>query len=120
MKHRIRAKTIGLVFLSALFVINTNVSAQDPTSSPSPSPSPEVAVTKPATPPAAAPAPTPETDFWKREQMTGDWGGDRLRLKEEGLEIELSLTQFYQGVADGGFFLNALSKQTVYVLPVRS
>jgi porin len=34
--------------------------------------------------------------------MTGDWGGDRLRLKEEGLEIDLSLTQFYQGVAAGG------------------
>jgi porin len=34
--------------------------------------------------------------------MTGDWGGDRLRLKEEGLEIDVSLTQFYQGVAAGG------------------
>jgi porin len=34
--------------------------------------------------------------------MTGDWGGDRLRLKAEGLELEFSLTQFYQGVADGG------------------
>jgi porin len=102
MKRRIRAKTIGLLFLSALFVINSNVRAQDPASSPSPSPSPEVVATKPATPPTAAAAPTPETDFWKREQMTGDWGGDRLRLKEEGLEIELSLTQFYQGVAAGG------------------
>src|SRR6185295_14759318 len=51
---------------------------------------------------AAAAAPTPETDFWKREQMTGDWGGDRLRLKEECLEIDVSLTQFYQGVVKGG------------------
>jgi hypothetical protein len=34
--------------------------------------------------------------------MTGDWGGDRVRLKEKGFEIELSLTQFYQGIADGG------------------
>jgi len=99
MKRRIRAKTIGLLFLSALFVINSSVRAQDPT--PTPTPSPEVA-TQPTTPPAAAAAPTPETDFWKREQMTGDWGGDRLRLKAEGLEIEVSLTQFYQGVADGG------------------
>ena len=97
MKHRIRAKAIGLLFLSALFVINNSVHAQDPISSPTPSPA-----TRPASPPAPAAAPTPETDFWKREQMTGDWGGDRLRLKEEGLEIDLSLTQFYQGVADGG------------------
>jgi len=102
MKHRIRTETMGLLFLSALFVINSSVRAQDPASSPSPSPSPEVANTQRATTPAAAPAPTPETDFWKREQMTGDWGGDRLRWKEKGFEIELSLTQFYQGVADGG------------------
>jgi hypothetical protein len=54
MKHRIRAKTIGLLFLSALFAINSNVSAQDPTS---PTPSPEVVATQPATPPAAAAAP---------------------------------------------------------------
>ena len=100
MKHRITAKTIGLLFLSALFVVNSSVRAQDP--APSPTPSPEVVATQPATPPAAAAAPTPETDFWKREQMTGDWDGDRLRYKEEGLEIELSLTQFYQGVASGG------------------
>lgn len=97
MKHKVAIQ--GLVFLS-LFVINSSVRAQDPASSPSPSPSPEVVATQPATPPAAAP--TPETDFWKREQMTGDWDGDRLRWKEKGLEIELSLTQFYQGVADGG------------------
>ena len=56
MKHRITAKTIGLLFLSALFVINSSARAQDPASSPSPSPSPEVA-TQPATPAAAAAAP---------------------------------------------------------------
>ena len=48
MKHRIRAKTIGLLFLSAPFVINSSVRAQDPT----PTPSPEVVATQPATPPA--------------------------------------------------------------------
>lgn len=100
MNHRVRAEIISLFFLCALFAISSNVYAQDPAASPSPTP--ESAVTKPAPPPAAAPAPTPETDFWKREKMTGDWAGDRLRLKEEGLEIELSLTQFYQGVASGG------------------
>ena len=98
MKHQISAQIIGLLFASALFAINSSVRAQEPT----PSPSPEVAATKPAAPAAAAAAPTPETDFWKREKMTGDWGRDRSRLHEEGLDIDVSLTQFYQGVAAGG------------------
>jgi porin len=100
MKYPITVKTIGLLFLSALFAATNSVRAQEPTSSPSPSP--EVAATKPAAPAAAAPAPTPETDFWKREQLTGDWSGDRLRLKQEGLELEGRFTQFYQGIAAGG------------------
>ncbi len=98
MNHRLRLKTSGLFFCFALFAIGNGVRAQDP--EPSPSPSPETAATKPAA--APAPAPTPETEFWKRAELTGDWGGDRLRLKEEGFEMEFSLTQFYQGVAAGG------------------
>lgn len=93
-----RAKLIGLILVSAFFAFNSGVRAQDP----APSPSPESAAPKPEPAAAAAPTPTPETEFWTREKLTGDWGGDRLRLKDEGLEIELSLTQFYQGVADGG------------------
>ena len=40
--------------------------------------------------------------FWCREDLTGDWWGKRTGLAENGIAIESSLTQFYQGVASGG------------------
>lgn len=120
MKYLIQVRLVGLLFLSALFAISSSVRAQGPSSSPSPlqevarakanevtaaKPS-EVVATKPAEPaaaaPAQAPAPTPETEFWKREQLTGDWGGDRTRLQNEGLTLEGRFTQFVQGIAKGG------------------
>jgi hypothetical protein len=55
-----------------------------------------------ATPPVAKPEPMPEPDFWRREEMTGDWGGTRSRLENKGFEMEFGLTQFFQGVAAGG------------------
>lgn len=100
MNHRGSVNILSLLFLCTLVPINSSVQAQDP--SPSPSPSPAVAATKPAAPPAAAPAPTPETDFWKREQLTGDWGGDRSRWKEGGVELVFKQSNFVQGVASGG------------------
>lgn len=51
--------------------------------------------------PQATPAPAPE-DWRTREELTGDWGGTRSRWKEKGVEMEFKLTQFYQGVAEGG------------------
>ena len=99
MNPRGSVNILGLLFLWALVPINSGVRAQDPT--PSPSPSREVAATKPAQP-APAVAPTPETDFWKREQMTGDWGGDRSRWKEGGVELVFKQSNFVQGVASGG------------------
>ncbi len=35
-------------------------------------------------------------------KMTGDWGGARTTLAEHGIELDLRLTQSYQGVASGG------------------
>jgi hypothetical protein len=48
--------------------------------------------------PAAAPAP----DFLHQEELTGDWNGLRTKWKDKGVELESSLTQFYQGVSSGG------------------
>src|SRR6266850_6087132 len=55
-----------------------------------------------AAPPQAAKPQPAEQDFWTREEMTGDWGETRSRWKDKGFEIDLRLTQFFQGVAAGG------------------
>lgn len=109
MKQRIAAKLIGLLLLTALPAINCSVRAQEPEPSPAPETvakaDPPVANPEPSEEPRAAaqaPAPTPETDLWKREDLTGDWGGDRVRAKEKGYEFDLKLVNFYQGVVDGG------------------
>ena len=53
---------------------------------------------EPAPPPTQAPKP----DVLHQEELTGDWDGTRTRWKDKGVELESSLTQFYQGVAAGG------------------
>jgi porin len=35
-------------------------------------------------------------------KLTGDWGGRRSHLAENGITFDASLTQFYQGVTSGG------------------
>lgn len=42
------------------------------------------------------------SDLMHREQLSGDWGGTRSAWNEQGVELDFALTQFYQGVADGG------------------
>jgi porin len=37
-----------------------------------------------------------------QETLTGDWGGFRTALKDQGFDFRLSLTQFYQDVTNGG------------------
>jgi porin len=96
-----RAFVIATIFATVLLVPELNSYAQEPT--PSPTASPDKVKEAQATEAAAAkPAPTPKPDFWHREEMSGDWDGDRTRWKEEGFEMEFALTQFYQGVAKGG------------------
>ena len=52
-------------------------------------------------PPSAGPA-QPPTGLAHQEELTGDWGGTRIRWKDKGVVLDSSLTQFYQGVASGG------------------
>ena len=40
--------------------------------------------------------------IWCREELTGDWCGRRACLADNGIVIDSSLTQFYQGVSSGG------------------
>jgi porin len=104
------AKVITIVKVAALFTtllaIESHAHSQVPTPLPTPAAREIVATNKNGTdenaPQVAAASPSPERDFWDREDMTGDWGGDRKNLKEKGVELEFKLSQFYQGVAAGG------------------
>jgi porin len=41
-------------------------------------------------------------DFWTRPKITGDWGGVRNDLAEDGISLDLNWTQYVQGVVSGG------------------
>jgi porin len=40
--------------------------------------------------------------IFERSKLTGDWFGCRSNLRDHGLTLDVSSTQFYQGVAAGG------------------
>ena len=40
--------------------------------------------------------------IWTRDKLTGDWGGLRSDLTKHGIDIDLRLSQYYQGVTSGG------------------
>ena len=48
----------------------------------------------------------PISTFWNRSSLTGDWGGARTRLAENGASLRLFATGFYQGqwTGDQGSF----------------
>ncbi|MHC5060878.1 MAG: carbohydrate porin [Planctomycetota bacterium] len=41
-------------------------------------------------------------DIWTRKKLTGDWCGLRSDLAENGIYVDVRLSQFYQGVTSGG------------------
>ena len=41
-------------------------------------------------------------NFWTRSTLTGDWGGLRNNLAAKGITFDMTLTQAYQGVVEGG------------------
>ena len=40
--------------------------------------------------------------IWTRDTLTGDWGGYRPNMEDDGLDIGLRLSQYYQDVTSGG------------------
>ena len=46
-------------------------------------------------------------DIWTRDKLTGDWGGLRSDLTKHGIDIDLRLSQYYQGVTSGGVDTNS-------------
>ncbi|HEY1932949.1 MAG TPA: carbohydrate porin [Acetobacteraceae bacterium] len=47
------------------------------------------------------PAP-PTTDFWHRDSLTGDWGGERTALADAGVTFTMTYTGDLQDVVQGG------------------
>jgi porin len=46
-------------------------------------------------------AEAPANDVWTREELTGDWGGARTKLREKGIDLKFRLTRSYQGGVAG-------------------
>ncbi len=42
-----------------------------------------------------------------RDKLTGDWWGGRTYLSDHGIDIDLRLSQYYQGVTSGGVDTNS-------------
>lgn len=107
MNFKIKPSAVATIFITALFGFATQVYSQD--STPSPTAASEAVATsaksaerKVPQDAVASPVSSPESDFVTREELTGDWGGARSRLKAKGVELEFKLTQFVQGVTSGG------------------
>lgn len=45
--------------------------------------------------------PAPQAGWLERDTLTGDWGGARTWLKEQGIMLKPRLTQYYQGMTSG-------------------
>lgn len=48
------------------------------------------------------PVPDYSGDLLTRPALTGDWGGTRTAIAENGIQFEFAVNQFYQGLVDGG------------------
>lgn len=55
----------------------------------------EVSMTTHTPPPAA-------DNIWTRDTLTGEWCGLRPDLEKHGIDIDLRLSQYFQGVSSGG------------------
>src|SRR5262245_4269980 len=48
------------------------------------------------------PVPDYTGSFWTRPRLTGDWGGARTDLANRGVQFDVDLTQYLQGITSGG------------------
>ena len=48
------------------------------------------------------PIPDFTSDVWKRDRLTGDWGGLRTTLANKGLQLEIDTVHIFQHVTDPG------------------
>ena len=64
-----------------------------------PTDDPPILATQPAPPPPPSPFSGP---LLERPKLTGDWFGTRSELAAQGVTLDISSTQYYQGVTSGG------------------
>ena len=48
------------------------------------------------------PIPDYRGDLTNRAALSGDWGGNRTVIAEQGFQFSVDLNQYYQGILDGG------------------
>ncbi len=52
------------------------------------------------------PAPNYSGDIWTRDKLSGDWYGLRSDLAKLGINLDIRLSQYYQGITSGGVNTN--------------
>lgn len=102
-----RYSAVSLLTMIAALGLPAGMSAQQPIDSQAELP----VSTGSNTPNSACPCQAAESELMsptfggpllERSKLTGDWLGARTRLLEQGITLDISTTQFYQGVASGG------------------
>ncbi len=96
-----------LLVLAPLIATAKPPTSSEPASSNKPAPGDAAVEAQPES--QRSDEPTPEEDagarfldFRVNEQLTGDWGGLRTSMAENGIELTLSMTHVYQHNANGG------------------
>ncbi|MBI5762834.1 MAG: carbohydrate porin [Planctomycetes bacterium] len=108
MKTRFGIRALGVAFLIAVFSVAPRPAAGQPAGS-------SETTTRPAAEESASTANKPMAlqsliqelpdytgDLRSRKYLTGDWGGERTKLAEQGILFDLGATQWLQGNARGG------------------
>ncbi len=95
-----------VVFTVAVTTVAATALAQSPDDLPVPESQaapPAVAPMIEHSAPLTAPPPSPFSGpLFERSKLTGDWFGTRSELAAHGIAFDISTTQFYQGVTNGG------------------
>jgi porin len=86
--------TLALIFNSSI--------AANPDNQTTPPANESVPATQPAAKSPEEPIADDEINWFDWSKMTGNWGGARTELANHGVQLDVRLIQFYQGVASGG------------------
>jgi porin len=88
-------RVLAIVYLAAAWVVLSIGSVQ-------PSHAEQGSTNNDGKPAAEATVKEQVKDVWNRDLFTDDWGGMRTYLHDHGIDIDLRLSQYGQGVASGG------------------